>query len=72
MENLNTFFVDKTVIVIAHRLSTVKNADQIVVIENGEIQEIGTHKNLIHKQGVYYNLVRNQLDLEKISSKTNA
>ena len=71
MENLNEFFEDKTVIVIAHRLSTVKNADQIVVIDEGKIDEIGNHKALIAKKGTYYNLVKNQLELEKISTKAN-
>lgn len=67
MENLNRFFEDKTVVIIAHRLSTVKNADQIVVIDDGEIKEIGTHQELINEKGRYYTLVRNQLELEKIS-----
>ena len=48
---------------IAHRLSTVRNADQIVVLEKGEIVEIGTHKELTKKQGAYYQLVKNQLEL---------
>ncbi|WKB81844.1 peptidase domain-containing ABC transporter [Cellulophaga lytica] len=72
MENLNEFFEYKTVIVIAHRLSTVKNADQIVVIDEGKIDEIGNHRTLIDKKGTYYNLVKNQLELEKISTRTNA
>lgn len=63
MENLDRFFEDRTVIVIAHRLSTVKNADQIIVLENGEIKEIGNHKLLTSKRGVYYELVKNQLEL---------
>ena len=66
MENLEQFLKGKTVFVIAHRLSTVKNADQIVVIDSGKIVEIGTHQQLIIREGVYYNLVRNQLELEKI------
>jgi ATP-binding cassette subfamily B protein len=65
MEKLNTFFKDKTVIVIAHRLSTVKNAHQIVVLDEGKIVEIGNHKTLIQKKGNYYNLVKNQLELGK-------
>ncbi len=63
MENLNEFFKDKTVIVVAHRLSTVKNADQIVVLENGEIVERGNHKKLVAAQGAYFTLVKNQLEL---------
>jgi ATP-binding cassette subfamily B protein len=63
MDNLHSFFVGRTSIVIAHRLSTVKNADQIVVLEKGEIAEIGTHQELTKKQGAYYRLVKNQLEL---------
>ncbi|MBB3188337.1 peptidase domain-containing ABC transporter [Microbacter margulisiae] len=62
-DNLKKFFVGKTVIIIAHRLSTVKNADQIVVLEEGKIVEIGSHEELTHKQGAYYQLVKNQLEL---------
>ncbi len=57
------FFADKTAIVVAHRLSTVKNADKIVVMENGEIVEEGTHNELTLKKGKYYELVKNQLEL---------
>lgn len=64
MENLNNYFKGKTVIVIAHRLSTVKNADQIIVLENGEISEMGTHDSLIKIKGRYFELIRNQLELE--------
>ena len=67
MENLNTFFKDRTAIVIAHRLSTVKNADQIVVLDKGKIIEKGTHQELVNLKGNYYNLVKNQLDLEKLN-----
>jgi ATP-binding cassette subfamily B protein len=63
IDNLNEFFKGRTVVVIAHRLSTVKNADQIVVLSNGKIQEVGTHEQLAKSKGVYYNLVRNQLEL---------
>lgn len=63
MENLDGFFVDKTVVIIAHRLSTVKNASQIVVLDNGKIVEIGNHKELTKQKGSYYNLVKNQLEL---------
>lgn len=63
MDNLDKFFENRTSVVIAHRLSTVKNADQIVVLDNGEIVEIGTHETLTKKQGAYYHLVKNQLEL---------
>lgn len=63
MDNLNAFFQGKTVIVVAHRLSTVRNADQIVVLEKGKIVEIGTHDELIEKQGKYYRLIKNQLNV---------
>ena len=63
VENLNRFYKGKTVVVVAHRLSTVKNADQIIVIEKGKIVEIGTHDELAQKRGAYYNLVKNQIEL---------
>ena len=63
MDNLQKFFKGRTSVVIAHRLSTVKNADQIVVLEKGEIVEKGTHQELTQKQGAYYRLVKNQLEL---------
>jgi ATP-binding cassette subfamily B protein len=63
MDNLGTFFKGKTVVIVAHRLSTVKNADQIVVLEKGVIAETGTHKELVEKKGAYYNLVKDQLEL---------
>jgi ATP-binding cassette subfamily B protein len=62
-ENLVSFYRGKTVVVVAHRLSTVRDADKIVVLESGRIAETGTHEDLITKKGVYYNLVRNQLEL---------
>jgi ATP-binding cassette subfamily B protein len=65
MEKLDDFFKKRTVIVIAHRLSTVKNADQIVVLHNGNIVEVGKHEALINKKGHYYTLVKNQLELGK-------
>ncbi|WP_025739679.1 peptidase domain-containing ABC transporter [Aquimarina pacifica] len=65
MEKLDTFFENKTVMVIAHRLSTVKNAHQIVVLDKGKIAEVGNHEMLIAKKGNYYNLVKNQLELGK-------
>lgn len=63
VENLNGFYKGRTVIVVAHRLSTVKNADQIIVLDNGKVVEIGNHASLIERQGIYYNLVKNQLEL---------
>jgi len=63
IEKLNTFFANKTAVVIAHRLSTVKNADQIVVLDKGKIVEIGNHKDLIQRRGNYYDLIKNQLEL---------
>lgn len=63
MENLEQFFKGRTVIVVAHRLSTVKNADQIVVLDKGVITECGTHEQLSALKGDYYNLVKNQLEL---------
>lgn len=63
MENLQEFFKHRTVIIVAHRLSTVKNADKIVVIENGKVWEEGTHSELVAQKGKYYELVRNQLEL---------
>ena len=63
MNNLEDFFENRTVVVIAHRLSTVKNADQIVVLEGGKIVEIGSHKELVSKRKNYFNLVKNQLEL---------
>ncbi len=63
MENLREFFEGRTVIVVAHRLSTVKDADKIIVLENGEILEEGNHEFLTAKKGKYYELVKNQLEL---------
>ncbi|NRB50374.1 MAG: peptidase domain-containing ABC transporter [Saprospiraceae bacterium] len=63
MENLEDFFRGKTVVIVAHRLSTVMNADNIIVIESGEIVEQGTHEELTYIRGAYYQLVRNQLEL---------
>lgn len=63
MENLNEFFKNKTVVIIAHRLSTVKNADQIVVLDKGKVVEKGNHKELTKLKGEYYHLVKNQLEL---------
>ena len=73
MENLDDFFKarlpnrqGKTVLVIVHRLSTVKNADQVVVMEKGKVVEVGTHKQLAKSKGVYYNLVRNQIGVREL------
>ena len=63
MENLQQFFKGRTVVVVAHRLSTVKNADQIVVLNHGRIVEVGTHEQLTVLRGEYFELVRNQLEM---------
>ncbi|MCL2598206.1 MAG: ATP-binding cassette domain-containing protein, partial [Paludibacter sp.] len=63
VENLQDFYKGKTVVIVAHRLSTVKNADQIVVLNKGQVTEIGTHAELTAKRGEYYELVKNQLEL---------
>ena len=63
VENLNEFYKNKTVVVVAHRLSTVKNADNIVVLDGGTIAEQGTHEQLTALKGKYYQLVKNQLEL---------
>lgn len=63
MEKLNTFFDQKTVVIVAHRLSTVKNAHQIIVLDKGQIVEQGDHQSLVKERGAYYNLVKNQLEL---------
>ncbi len=63
MQHLQEFYKGKTVVIIAHRLSTVKNADNIVVLEQGRIIEEGTHQKLTEQRGAYYNLVKNQLEL---------
>jgi ATP-binding cassette, subfamily B, bacterial len=63
MHHLYEFYHGRTVVVAAHRLSTVKNADQIVVIDQGKVVEVGNHESLTAKRGAYYNLVKNQLEL---------
>jgi len=63
MDNLNKFIAGKTVVVVAHRLSTVKNADNIVVLDKGKLIEQGTHEELTALRGEYFNLVKNQLEL---------
>lgn len=64
MENLDNFFKGKTVVIVAHRLSTVRNANQIIVMDAGQIKEQGTHEELVRKKGEYYHLVKNQLELD--------
>jgi ATP-binding cassette subfamily B protein len=63
MENLSEFLKGKTSIIVAHRLSTVKNADNIIVLQNGEIVEQGSHEELTYNRGKYYELIKNQLEL---------
>jgi ATP-binding cassette subfamily B protein len=63
VENLQDFYMGKTVVIVAHRLSTVKNADKIVVLNNGQIAEQGNHAELTKLKGAYFELVRNQLEL---------
>ena len=63
MEHLHEFYKGKTVVVVAHRLSTVKDADKIVVLDRGYIAEEGTHRELTERKGMYYRLVKNQLEL---------
>jgi ATP-binding cassette subfamily B protein len=65
MEQLNRFYVGKTVVVVAHRLSTVRDADKIIVLDKGQIVEEGTHQSLTAKRRKYYELVKNQLELGK-------
>lgn len=63
LDHLNQFFQGRTVIIVAHRLSTVRHADQIVVLEKGEVVETGRHQELIDRRGKYYELISNQLEL---------
>ena len=63
VENLDRFYAGRTVVIVAHRLSTVRNADKIIAIEGGKVAESGSHDELIAKRGVYYNLIKNQLEL---------
>lgn len=64
VDNLSEFFNKKTVIIVAHRLSTVKHADQIIVLRQGQLIESGTHESLVKKRGAYFSLVQDQLELE--------
>ena len=66
-DNLQDFFNGKTVIIIAHRLSTVKNADQIIVLEQGAIVGIGTHHELLESCPVYYEIASSQLTKEELA-----
>ena len=63
VENLDEFYRGRTVVVVAHRLSTVRNADRIIVMDGGRVVEIGDHESLTRRKGAYYNLVKNQLEL---------
>ena len=63
VENLASFYEGRTVAIVAHRLSTVRNAHQIIVLDHGKVVEAGNHDTLIKKEGAYYNLVKNQLEL---------
>lgn len=65
VKNLRKFYNGRTVVIVAHRLSTVKEADNIIVLENGEITEQGTHLELVQKKNVYWNLIKNQLELNQ-------
>lgn len=63
VENLSDFYKGRTVVIVAHRLSTVRNADNIIVLDKGKVAESGTHEDLINKQKLYYSLIKNQLEL---------
>lgn len=72
MNNLSTFYEGKTVVLIAHRLSTVKNADRILVLDKGKIIESGSHDELLSRRGPYYSLVKNQLEMKSIENSIHS
>lgn len=63
MVNLNDFLKNRTSVIVAHRLSTVKDADNIIVLKNGQVIEQGTHQELLKFKGEYYSLIKNQLSI---------
>lgn len=65
VNNLQEFFKGRTVVIVAHRLSTVRNADNIIVLDNGRVKETGCHDTLIERHGMYYNLIKNQLEIDQ-------
>ena len=62
LNNLDSFNKNRTVVIVAHRLSTIRNADNIIVLDNGTVKEQGTHQDLLGKKGVYWKLVQYQMD----------
>ncbi len=62
IENLERFLKGRTVLIIAHRLSTIRNADQIIVMQEGKVVEVGDHNSLVEQEGIYYRLIKNQLE----------
>ena len=71
MKNLNSFYKGRTVVIVAHRLSTVRQADKIIVLDHGRVAEEGTHDTLIAQRGLYYKLVHNQIELNRSDLKTD-
>lgn len=65
VQNLTSFFERRTVVIVAHRLSTITNADQIILVDKGLIKEVGSHEQLLEAKGMYYDLVRSQIDLKR-------
>ena len=66
IENLRGATENKTVVIVSHRLSTITNADQIAVIDEHQVKEVGTHEELVNKQGIYYKLIQKQLIHDKV------